>query len=96
MENNFKKRKIDDIDLDLNLDLDKLKSTLYQQKKYHENQISIINSKLIETNLLISKKCKKINGSHKWITEREEGIYGEKFRYCKNCRVDIYDNNFFH
>ena len=45
---------------------------------------------------MISEKCKKINGSHDWISEREDGMYGEIFTYCKHCRVDRYNNEYLH
>ena len=27
-------------------------------------------------------------GGHKWVTEREDGIYGESFTYCEICKKD--------
>ena len=100
MENSSKKRKIsyEDVNEDnyLDIDLDDYKSSLYAQKRYHQDKLSMIDAKLKESNILISKKCEKINGSHEWISEREEGIYGERFTFCKHCRVDIYDRHYLH
>ena len=100
MENNSKKRKLnyEEVNNDnyLDVDLDEYKLSLYEQKRYLQDKISIINSKLKEANTLISKKCEKINGSHEWISEREEGMYGERFTFCKHCRVDIYDRQYLH
>ena len=80
----------------LNIDLDEYKSSLYILKSKHENEISIIKYKLKKTNVMISEKCKKINGSHDWISEREDGMYGEIFSHCKHCRVDRYNNEYLH
>lgn len=100
MDINSKKRKIDDSKYDisdyLNINLDDYKSSLYTEKRDYENRISLINKKLKEANVLISKKCIKINGSHEWISEREPGLYGEKFTYCKKCHVDIYNDEYIH
>ena len=27
-------------------------------------------------------------GGHKWVTEREDGIYGETFTYCEICKKE--------
>jgi len=27
-------------------------------------------------------------GGHKWITEREDGLYGELFTYCEKCKKE--------
>jgi hypothetical protein len=81
-----------DINDYLNINLDDYKSYLYRKKIDYENKISMINIKLKEANVLISKKCIKINGSHEWITERDPGVYGEKCTFCKKCNVHIYDN----
>lgn len=29
-------------------------------------------------------------GGHKWVTEREGGIYGELFTYCEKCKKEGY------
>ena len=35
------------------------------------------------------KECKEINnGQHIWVSEREEGPYGEIFHYCKYCNYE--------
>ena len=49
-----------------------------------------------EETLIACKKCIEKNGEHEWISEREEGLYGERFTFCKYCRVDIYDNTYLH
>lgn len=95
-----KKSKVDygDINLDdyLNIDLKEYKKYLYLQKRELVNKISLIEEQLKEANILIGKKCEKENGSHEWITERESGPYGSKYTFCKNCKIDIYDNSYFH
>lgn len=35
------------------------------------------------------KECKRINnGEHIWISEREQGPYGETFHYCECCKYE--------
>ena len=100
MKNSSKKRKLDYEEVNINnyleVDLEEYKTSLYAQKSYLQDKILMIESKLKETNTFISKKCEKINGSHEWISEREEGMYGERFTFCKHCRVDIYDRQYLH
>ena len=77
-------------------------STLKLQKKTLSDDIYEYHMKIKETkeniikvNKEISKECLKINGKHKWITERESGIYGEKYTYCECCGIDHY-NSYYH
>lgn len=28
-------------------------------------------------------------GGHKWITEQEDGLYGETFTYCEKCKKEV-------
>jgi len=40
--------------------------------------------------LLKEKKslfCRSIGG-HEWVTEREDGLYGETFTYCEKCKKE--------
>ena len=74
------------------------------ERKLIEKQI-IINKNLInklinnnkklkfEKKSLIEKQC--IENGHKWITEREKGPYGEKFTFCKLCKINLYGNSFY-
>jgi hypothetical protein len=101
-----KKRKVnfeDDINIDiinednyLEIDLEKHNEKLNKLKIYYENEIIKIKEKIRKTNFLISKKCIHENKKHVWITEREPCMYGEKYTYCKNCKVDYYDRYFLH
>lgn len=50
------------------------------------NNIIEINNKLeIKRNEIIKNNCIH----HKWITEREKGPYGEKFTFCKCCKISV-------
>ena len=46
------------------------------------------------TKYKISKICLDENKEHDWITERDEGPYGERFTYCKKCKIDIHGDYF--
>ena len=55
--------------------LEKTKQELFSQIKQIDNILEEINQVII------------INCIHEWINEREEGMYGEKFTYCKKCNI---------
>jgi len=64
---------------------------LKEQRKLCEQKIDEYEDKINETkniikqiNLHIRNTCPK----HIWKTEREEGMYGEKFTYCTICGSD--------
>ena len=80
----------------LEIDLEKHNEKLYKLKLYYENELIKIKDKIKKTNNLISKKCIHQNEKHVWITEREPCMYGEKYTYCKNCRVDYHDRFYLH
>ena len=42
----------------------------------------------IKIKILEKERISKCN--HEWVTERESGMYGEKFTYCKNCGINRY------
>lgn len=97
-----KKRKlnnvIDEVNEDnyLEMNLEDYKSNLYMKKIKYENEIDNLKKRIKEINYLISKKCLHKNKKHEWITEREPCMYGEKFTYCKNCKIDYYDKTYIH
>jgi len=94
----IKKRKLNNIKLDdyMDIDLNQYKRDLIDKKYEYQMKIKRMDQLINETNNLIAKKCKKNNKEHKWVTEREPCMYGEKYTYCQNCKVDLYDNNQFH
>lgn len=55
----------------------KLKTELLQK-------INDIDEQLLNTRFRIIEECGKTTG-HEFITERELGIYGETFTWCKHC-----------
>ena len=83
-----------------------IESNMNQKVKIIEEEIiqnnNIINN-LIELNKklefkrieIIKKNCININNSHKWITKREKGPYGEKYTFCKFCNISIDENNLY-
>ena len=73
------------------IDLDSYRDFLHQ--KLYDFNYSVVKKKeeIKEVNMLIVKKCKETTG-HKWVSEREPWMYGERFTYCEHCRVDYYDS----
>ena len=60
----------------------------YVQKKYdYLKKIQFCEKEIEKLNNLIVQNC-----DHEWITERESGQYGERWTFCKKCRIDKYDN----
>jgi len=58
------------------------------------NKLINNNKKLeFEKKAIIKKQC--IKNGHKWVTEREKGPYGEKFTFCKLCKIKLYGNSFY-
>ena len=78
------------------IDLSKYKKYLFETEHYHDQQIKKIKQLIKETNIKIALKCEEENGKHDWITEREDCMYGERFTFCRNCKVDIYDRSYMH
>tara|TARA_B100000035_G_C21022136_1_gene564499 strand:+ start:636 stop:845 length:210 start_codon:yes stop_codon:yes gene_type:complete len=56
---------------------------LYKKKYDLIKELKIVEKKIKEVEKERVLKC-----SHEWITEREPGMYGENFTYCKYCRVN--------
>ena len=57
------------------LKLESTKQNLFKQIKEIDNILEEINQVIIN------------NCIHEWITEREDGMYGERFTYCKKCNI---------
>jgi len=55
----------------------KLKTELLQK-------INDIDEKLLNNRFRIIEECGKTTG-HEFVTERELGMYGERFTWCKHC-----------
>ena len=55
----------------------KLKTELLQK-------INDIDEQLLNNRFRIIEECGKTTG-HEFVTERELGIYGERFTWCKHC-----------
>lgn len=97
----MKKRRLNDDTYDikndyLSMDLEDHKSQLYKLKAQYERKCKEIEELITLTNSYIAKKCEEENGGHKWITEREDCMYGERFTFCKDCRVDYRCRDYFH
>ena len=56
---------------------------LYKKKYDLIKELKIIEEKI---NILEKERISKCD--HKWVTEREPGVYGEKYTYCEHCKVD--------
>ena len=71
------------------------KQQLIETRRQLNNQLDKIREDIIKTQYNISKQCKKDNNGHKWVNEREEGPYGERFCYCSICGIDS-NGDYFH
>lgn len=71
------------------------RNNLVNEKCNLLNKLKLLEKDINNKNYEIANLCKIQNG-HMWITEREGGIYGEKFTYCKICKIDLYQNSFHH
>lgn len=63
------------------------------QKELCENEIHEYEKKINQTKNLIkqiNRQIRKTCPSHNWKTERESGMYGEKFTYCTICGSDYF------
>ena len=58
---------------------------LYKKKYDLIKELKIIEKKIKE-----AEKNRVLKCSHEWIREREPGMYGEVFTYCKNCGINRY------
>ena len=65
---------------------DRIKN-LYKAKRFHETEIKKIENRIIETQKKIVKSC-----DHEWVTEREDGQYGELYTTCKKCGCNRYSH----
>lgn len=61
------------------------KERLIQLKYEYKEQLQSIEKELDIVQNQIYEQCAIKNNGHKWIREREAGIYGETFFYCKYC-----------
>tara|TARA_B100000161_G_C33360569_1_gene328746 strand:+ start:245 stop:454 length:210 start_codon:yes stop_codon:yes gene_type:complete len=57
-------------------------------KLYREKYDMINKLKKIEEKIKVLEKERIASCNHKWVTEREQGIYGNKFTYCEHCKVN--------
>ena len=58
------------------------KNALIKEKYEIKSRLEDIEKRLEWINKIIINNCK-----HEWITEREDGIYGKRFTYCKKCGI---------
>ena len=72
------------------------KNNLLEEKLHLTNKLKLLEKDIQNKNYEIANLCKTENNGHKWITEREAGPYGEKFTYCRICKIDLYQNSFHH
>mgnify|MGYP001404587841 CR=1 FL=1 len=85
---------IDKIDIHKIDNLEEFNDSLNKLKYEFISKVHKIEKMTKKVNILIAKNCEK--EGHKWITEREEGPYGERFTYCEKCRCDSYDYSYRH
>jgi len=64
------------------------------QIKQLQHKITDFQDKNKQLKILLIEQCHK--KGHQWITEREDCLYGETYRYCKICGKDkVYDYTHF-
>ena len=59
------------------------KNSLINEKYELLEKLKTIENKIKECDDYIGKQC-----NHEWITEREDGIYGDRFTVCKLCKIN--------
>jgi hypothetical protein len=64
-------------------------------KKHINKRINLNKMLELKKKKIIIKNCFKINKDHKWITVREKGPYGEKFTFCKFCKIKLNEKTFY-
>ena len=63
--------------------------TCREIKEGYERRIKELNVDIKIMELNKAKYCES-NGGHTWISEREDGMYGEVFTTCKECGKEGY------
>ena len=68
--------------------------TTYKQGLIHERseyyrRIKELDAKIKFAEEQVYEECLKEHGGHVWVSEREAGPYGQRYRYCKHCRIEI-------
>lgn len=61
------------------------RNKLVEEKYALQKRLNEIELTLKDLEITIVNNCK-----HEWITEREEGLYGERYTICKKCGVNRY------
>ena len=59
------------------------KKKLVLEKYELQNRLKQIELTLEDLQITIVNNC-----NHEWVTEREGGMYGERYTICKNCGVN--------
>ena len=80
----------------MNINELKDKINLLQNKKFeYLSKITNIENEIKKSKREIAKTClKENNNTHLWITETEDGPYGERFTFCEKCKIDYYGGHF--
>jgi hypothetical protein len=69
-------------------ELDKIQDIircLHKECYKYKDKIRTLEDEIKKEQLKLYYICSKKEGGHEMITEREEGLYGERFTYCKRC-----------
>ena len=73
-------------------DLKNLKNNLSSLKYNYQKKEQLCKSNIEIIQKLICQKCAQENDGHIWTSYREPCMYGEKYKYCKNCGKDMYSS----
>ena len=74
--------------------LDK-KKILMREKYNLSKKIELLNEEIKKITFEIAHVCKKNNNGHMWLSVREGGQYGEKFTFCKLCKIKLDEKTFY-
>lgn len=70
-------------------ELQKEKSELIQEKEEMLKKYNVIQRKIIKLEKIIKETCAKSETGHIYIREKEQGMYGMTFTYCKICGHEV-------
>lgn len=70
-------------------ELQKEKRELVEKKEELLREYNVMQRKLVKIESLIKETCAKSETGHIYIQEKEQGMYGMTFTYCKICGHEV-------
>ena len=65
------------------------KQSLIHERDEYYRRIEELNAKIKFAEKQMYEECSKEDGGHDWVSERESGPYGQRYKYCKRCKKEI-------